>query len=135
MTNFLKNGTFLKVQEDLGLIIGYACVCKSDGEDYYDLAGDNIPEDAMLEAALDFAKGARVAKTMHKKGEEGEIGTVVFLFPMTTDIAKSLDIEVKQTGLLIAIQPDDPEEVQKVRDGIYTGFSIGGTRVEDEEVE
>ena len=31
-----------------GLVFGRAIVCKKDGEEYYDLHGDYIPEDVMF---------------------------------------------------------------------------------------
>lgn len=122
--------TIVKVDEKLGLVFGFAIVSKIDGEDYFDLQGDNIPEDAMLKAALDFMVNSRVAKEMHS-GDAA--GTVVFAFPLTTDIAKALEIETKQTGLLIAMRPD-VGMLAKFASGEFTGFSIGGYRLEDEDV-
>lgn len=121
----------LKVDESLGLVFGYAIVCKEGGKDYYDLQGDHIPEDAMLEAACEFMQSGRVAKEMH---DGDEIGQVVFAFPMTTEIAKAFDIEVSKTGLLVAMKPSK-EVLKKFADGTYTGFSIGGRRLKDVEVD
>ena len=98
---------------------------------YFDLQGDHIPEESMLEAALDFAENSQVAKEMHV-GEER--GTTPFLFPMTTEIAKAYGIEgIPQTGLMFAMKPDDAL-LEKFKSGDMTGFSIGGKRIEDEEV-
>src|SRR5690349_15438196 len=36
-----------KVDSNLGIVFGFAIVCTKDGEDYFDLQSDNIPEDAM----------------------------------------------------------------------------------------
>lgn len=119
-----------KVSDELGLVFGFAIVCKQDGKDYYDTQGDHIPENSMVSAATDFMLNSRVAKDMH---QGDQIGSVVFAFPMTEDIAKSLDITTKQTGLLIAMRPST-EVLEKFKSGEYTGFSIGGTRVRDEEV-
>ena len=44
----------LKVDESLGLVFGWAIVCAENGNDYYDLQGDHIPESVMLEAATDL---------------------------------------------------------------------------------
>lgn len=126
---FAASGDLAKVDESLGLVFGFAIVCKVDGEDYYDVQGDFIPEDAMLAASCEFMQGARVAKEMHA-GEAK--GTVVFAFPMTTDIAKALGITTPKTGLLIAMKPDSEDILAKFRDGTYTGFSIGGSRIKDE---
>lgn len=135
MTEFTTEVTFLKVEESLGLIIGYAIICKEHGEDYFDLQGDHIPEDAMLKASAEFMKNSRAGCTMHARDGQGNVvpdGSVVFAFPMTTDIAKSLDIQVERTGLLVAHQPDNPETLAKARRGEYRGFSIGGRRGRDE---
>lgn len=137
MTKFTTTSTVCKVDEALGLIIGYAIVCKQGGEDYYDLQGDHITEQAMLEASTEFAKSARVATEMHARegGRPVRGGAVVHTFPLTSDIAKSLGIESERTGLLVAVQPNDPEVLEKARRGDFTGFSIGGERIEDEEVD
>ena len=119
-----------KVDEDLGLVMGFAIVCTEDGDPYFDVQGDHIPEDSMLKAATDFMIHSRVAKEMHT-GDAA--GSVVFAFPLTADIAESMGITTKKTGLMIAMKPDE-DMLEKFRSGEYTGFSIGGVRVEDEEV-
>lgn len=128
----LQTSAILKVDEALGLVFGFAIVCKQDGEPYFDVQDDHIPEDAMLAAATDFMLHSRVAKEMHEGDPAGDI---VFAFPLTTDIAKALGIETKTTGLLIAMKPASDEMLRKFRDGELTGFSIGGVRITDEEVE
>ena len=122
----LQATQILKVDESLGLVFGFAIVCKEDGEAHFDLQGDHIPEAVMVKGATDFMKSERVAKEMHA-GDP--IGSIVFAFPMTSEIAKSLDITTKRTGLLIAMHTEDQEVLRKFRDGEYTGFSIGGAAV------
>jgi hypothetical protein len=123
-----------KVDEGHGLVFGYAIVCKKDGQDYFDLQDDHIPEDAMLDASVDYMIKYRTAKEMHLP--DGALpGSVVFAFPLTTDIAKAFGIETKTTGLMIGMKPDDPAVLAKFKSGEYTGFSMGGTRVTDEHVE
>jgi hypothetical protein len=119
---FADKATVLKVDNNLGLVFGFAIVSTSGGEPYYDIQGDHIPEDAMLKAATDFMENSRVAKEMHSGGPRG---SVVFAFPLTSDIAKSLGIKTPTTGLLIAMKPE-PEMLEKFQSGVYTGFSIGG---------
>jgi len=132
MNTFSKKGNFLKVDDNLGLVFGYAIVCQEDGKDYFDLQGDHIPEDAMLKASVDFMQGDRVLGDMHRYKEGGK---VVFAFPLTTEIAKALNIGIQKSGLLIAVKPALKETLEKFKSGEYTGFSIGGQRVADEEVE
>ena len=126
-----------KVDETLGLVMGWAIICKEGDEPYFDTQGDHIPEDAMLVAATDFAKSARVACDMHDRDDQGQVvkaGTVVFIWPMTEDIAKSFKIKTNKTGLMIAMAPE-AGMLEKFKTGELTGFSIGGRRDEDEAVE
>ena len=119
----------VKIDESLGLVMGYAIVCSEVGEPYFDLQGDHIPEDAMLKAALDFMQNSRLAGEMHSGVDKG---AVVFAWPMTAEIAKAFGIVTDTTGLMIAIRPSSDAMLEKFRDGTYTGFSIGGERGEDE---
>lgn len=122
-----------KVNDELGLVFGYAVVCKeldlskAAGErvlvEHYDTQGHHIPEEVMLKAATDFALNSRASKDMHK-GET--VQTAVFNFPMTEEIAKALGITIEKSGWLIALKPT-PEILAKYKSGEYTGFSIGGT--------
>ena len=116
-----------KVDSTLGLVFGWAIVCTEEGEPYIDLHRDHIPDNAMLKATVKYAKSDRVAGDMHST----EDGTVIFMFPLTAEIAKSFGISTDKTGLMIAMQPDDPDTLKKFANGERTGFSIGGTRVVD----
>jgi hypothetical protein len=129
-TQFENKAQVVKVDSNLGLVFGFAIVSTSGGEPYYDVQGDHIPEAAMLKAATEFMENSRIAKEMHQ-GEPK--GSVVFAFPLTTDIAKSLGITTERTGLLIAMKPT-AAVLEKFRDGTYTGFSIGGSYGDMEEV-
>lgn len=126
-----------KVNDELGLVMGFAIVCTEDGEPYFDLQGDHIPEDAMLKAATDFALNSRIAGDMHERDDDGATvvsGTVVHTFPLTSDVAEAFGIVTRKTGLMIAMKPSDRAVLQKFKDGTYTGFSIGGERIEDEDL-
>lgn len=129
-TKFQTTTPVCKVDNKLGLVFGFAIVSKVDGEPYFDVQGDHIPEDSMLKAATDFMAQSRKAKEMHHGDGVGE---VLFAFPLTEDIAKSLGIETKTTGLLIGMKPS-PEVFGKFADGTYTGFSIGGEYIKNKEV-
>lgn len=130
MSNFLKCDRIVKVDDDLGLVIGWGLICKQGGEDYFDLQGDNVPEDSMLEAVTEFALSDRIGGDMHKTAD----GIVVHSFPLTTDIAKALGIVCEISGWMIAMKPS-PEVLQKFKTGEYTGFSIGGKYLVNEPVE
>ena len=125
-----------KVHEDLGVVIGYAIVCKVRGEDgklaeYFDLQDEAVVEDGVVEAALEFAMAGGHGKVMHKG--EAFPGAFPFVFPLTEEIAKALDIDPQKTGLLVGMKPP-PEVLAKFKSGEFSGFSIGGTRIKSEEV-
>lgn len=117
--------------DPLGLVFGWAIVCKESGKPYFDTQGDHIPEDSMLKAATDFMLTKRDLKVMHK-GKR--VGTVVFAWPVTKDIAKAMGLDGSRTGLMIGVKPDSATIVDRFREGQYTGFSIGGNRLVDEPV-
>ncbi len=125
-------GYVVKVDDSLGLVMGFAIVCNEDGEPYFDVQGDHIPEDAMLKASLDFMQNSAAVNEMH---DDERVGDVVFAFPLTEDIAKAFGILTRKTGLMIAIKPADDDMLKRFQLGELTGFSIGGTRIEDEEID
>jgi hypothetical protein len=133
MSKFTATADVCKVDDKLGLVFGYAMVCKVDDEPYFDVQGHHIPEDTMLRVLSKFMQSDRViAKEMHS-GDP--VGTYVFAFPMTDEIAKSLDITVKRTGALVAMKPYNPQILDKFAFGELTGFSIGGINPVFEEVD
>ena len=127
--------TFCKAvgtDKKLGLVFGYAAITKQKGEDYYDHANENFTDDSILEASVDFMLTKRVLGEMH---EEAEGGSVVFMWPMTEDIAKAFDVTTDTYGLMIAAKPAHDATLEKFDKGEYTGFSIGGAYIDTKEVE
>lgn len=131
-----------QIDEELGLVFGWAIICTEDGQPYFDLNIDrnedgtiervpeNVPELAMMKAGLIFAEGPRPGNVMHKGPD---VGSYPFLFPMTAAIAKSMNIITKRTGLMCGFKP--PADIMaKYKSGEFTGFSIEGNRVSYEEV-
>lgn len=125
------------VNADLGLVLGWAIICKEDGEPYYDLnidwegehAGkrvpEHIPEGTMLKGALDFALTPdRPGNEMHAGPETGSFP---FVWPLTDEIAKAMGITCKRTGLMVGYYPE-ASVLAKFKSGEYTGFSIEGFR-------
>lgn len=125
------SGEIVKADASLGLVLGWGIICKVNGEPYFDLQGDHIPEDVMMKAAADFMRHSRTAKEMHS-GDP--IGSVVFSFPLTEDVAKAYGITTNQTGWMIAMKPS-ADVFEKFQTGEYKGFSIGGRWTQAEEVE
>lgn len=142
----IKVNDIISVDEGLGLVFGYAIVCKvrndetGEFEDYYDLnidadgvhKGERVPEhiteEAMLDCSFDMAKAEVVPGNEMHAGPD--VGRHIFLLPVTEDMAKSLDWVVKRTGLVVGYYPNDPDVLAKFKSGEYTGFSIEGARIE-----
>lgn len=116
-----------------GVVFGWALISSENGVPYVDLHDDFVPDESVLAGAVSLADGARVAKEMHQ-GEP--VGTVLFVWPHTADIAKAVGLEGSRTGLLIGMRPR-ADVLAKFQSGEYTGFSIGGsgrrTLVEEED--
>ena len=130
------------INEELGLVFGWAIICKEDGQDYFDLnidyegehAGERVPENitelAMLKGAFGFAvETDRPGNEMHVGPETGSFA---FLWPLTTEIAKAMGLTCKRTGLMVAYHPE-VAVLEKFKSGEYTGFSIEGFRGHSEE--
>jgi hypothetical protein len=111
-----------KVDTKHGLVFGFAVICKKNGQRYFDLQDEHVPEPVMFDFTVDFMKNSRTAKAMH---DGDAVGEVLFAFPLTTEVAKALGISTEQTGLIIGMKPN-AETLKKFEDGEFTGFSIGG---------
>lgn len=135
---FVPKSKIMKVDPSIGLVMGWAIICKVDGVDYYDLnveknektgewerVPEHIPEDAMLKAAMDFMRSSRLGNEMHRGPDKGEY---VFAWPMSEDIAKAMGVTTKQTGLMVGFFPP-PDVFAKYQSGELKGFSIEGNRV------
>lgn len=127
VTNLVKGDLEVpvaKVSDELGIVFGWAIISKINGAEYFDTQGHFVPETVMLKASADYMQNGAIAKEMHVGGEKGR---VVFAFPMTEDIAKSMGVSADFTGLMIGMKPDNAAMLKKFKDGTYSGFSIGGS--------
>lgn len=140
----LKVNELLSVDEEHGLVVGWAIVSTIDGEPYYDLnvdrdgvhKGEQVPEHitetAIIKAMIDAANvGVMAGNEMH---DGPDCGVYVGMFVITQDIAKSMGMTTSKTGLAVQYHPT-PEVLAKFKNGTYTGFSIEGARIEHEELE
>lgn len=124
-STFSKNHIhFIKGDDALGIIYGYAMITKANGEAFVDSQGDHIPDQAMLEASADFMENTSRTLGLEHKADEG--GKVIFAFPMTDAIKKAFDITTPVNGLIIGIKPKNQETYEAFKANKLTGFSIGG---------
>ena len=122
-----------KVDEELGLVFGFSIICKYTTEDgtlkaYYDTDNHCIPENVMLKSTTEFMLTKRINNNDHIQGDAGDVGVVVHSFPLTKEIADSLNIQCDTYGWLTAVKPDAPT-LAKFKSGEYKGFSIEGSAV------
>jgi len=134
VTQYSKQVEFMKVDDELGLVFGFAIVCSEGGVPFIDLQKDHCPEDAMVEAGLELMENP-ISVDDHAREDDGVTpvvdGRIPFVFPLTTDIAKSMGIKTERTGLMIGMKPSE-EVLAKFKSGEYKGFSIGGAYRENE---
>jgi hypothetical protein len=118
-----EEATVLKVDDEQGLVYGWAYVSTEDGKLLVDSQGDSIEPIEMEKMATDFMLNSRNAKVMHK-GDN--VGQFVHSFPMTNDIMKAFDIYSDREGWIVAMKPATEDVMKAYKSGEYTGFSIGG---------
>jgi hypothetical protein len=142
----------LKTDAKLGLVFGFAIVCKvknADGEfePYYDTGSydeeldqvfaDHITEEAMMEAATAFMKSQRVVTEDHERDENDvpvKKGQVVHSMTLTEALVTELGMDIDKTGWLIAIEPTT-EMFKRYESGELNQFSIGGGAIREPEKE
>jgi len=121
--------SFLKIEEDLRLVLGWASVNMVNGEHVVDLHNDVIESRELVKAAMEFMSYSRTGGIMHFKNEYGEpakIGEVVFALPFTKDIKKAFGVDIPEEGLAIGVRIDDEKVWEMVKNGSLSAFSIGG---------
>lgn len=115
----------VKIDETLGLLIGFANASSVGGEGYTDLQGDVTSEDELVKVCLEYAEAGAPVDEMHDE-QQVDGAKTVFLFPLTADLAKSLDLgDVNKTGILFGVKVP-PNVIERARKGEINGFSIGG---------
>lgn len=127
-----------KASKKLGLVYGYAVVSKvknektGEFEPFYDQGSltaedraQHVPEPIALSASAEFMRGQRAIEEEHFGPKIG--GMVVYGLYVDEEIAKSLGWEIKQTGFVVAVKPDDAAVLDRVESGELKGFSIFGS--------
>lgn len=111
------------VNEDLGLVFGWAVVSTIKGKKYFDLDNEHIPLDVIIKAVMK-APGRIEARDMHGLKKEGDL---VFALP----VLNKGDIMSKsgKTGLYIVNHYDNKEIIKQFMRGERTAYSIGGVGV------
>ena len=120
-----------KFDNKQGIVYAWGVVSTVDDEPYYDLHGDYIPEDTLQKAVDNFSL-RRINKSVKEMHDGDEKGKIVSSLVLTKELQKAFGIECNKTGWLVGIKVTDKEVLKKCREGVYTGFSIGGFGVADD---
>lgn len=114
------------------IVCGWANVSSVNDEDYYDLDGDHFPIELIEQAAHDFMSNpgwsGRALGEQHVKNEVGEIykkGEIVESLIVDDATANALKIADPRRGWFIKAKIWDPTTWNDVKQGRFTGFSIG----------
>jgi hypothetical protein len=122
----------LKMDDEQRIVYGWASVVTEDGEPVVDTQGDVITPEEMEKMANDFMLDVRKAKAMHT-GDQ--IGEVIHSMPLTNELMKAFDIYSDREGWLVAMKINDDEAWSQMKDGKFSGFSIGGKAGSREAIE
>jgi len=134
MSSFGLYIPFVKINDELREVTGWASVTSKGGEPVVDLHGDIIELADLREAVYEFLDSARDAGFMHYKadGRIIPIGKVTGSLIVDSDVAKALGMDTDQEGWVIQVKVEDDEVWNAVKAGLLTDFSIGGQGVREE---
>lgn len=114
-----------EMNEEKRLVFGWASMSKTKtGESIVDTQGDIIQPDELEKGAYLFVKNSRVASEMHEKMG---VGRLVESMVFTKEKQAALGIPEGQMpiGWWVGFEVD-ADIFEKVKDGTYSAFSIGG---------
>lgn len=119
----IAGGTVKKVDAERRLVMGWAMVAVDKGLAYIDNDKSHIPQDVIMNSALDFMLHSRKSDVMHNEHAEG---TVVFAWPFLDGYSDEFAQPSDGTrGFAIGVR-FSPAVFAKFESGEYTGFSTGG---------
>lgn len=124
--------SFSKMDEEQRIVWGWASVSTEDGNLFVDSQGDTITPVEMEKMANDFMAYSRAAKSMH---EGPKVGEFIHSFPMTNELMKAFGIHSDREGWIVALKVYDDDAWESVKNGTFTGLSIGGRAEKREALE
>lgn len=117
--------SIIEKKEDQQLVFGWASIIEENGNLVIDHDGDIIEEVELEKAFYEFVLNARNAGEMHINKDAGKlVECIVF----TKEKQKALGIDLGKVGAWVGFKVTK-EVFQKVKNGTYQMFSIGGIGV------
>lgn len=124
--------TIQKVDEDKRLVFGWANVSVTvDGEQVVDYQEDLIDPDVLETATYKFVELYRDGGEMHERTGVAVLVESVILTE-EKQAAMGLAADTLPVGWWVGFRVTDDDVWQKVKNGEYSMFSIGGTAVREE---
>lgn len=112
-----------KVDEDRRVVYGWASVIEEGGAPVVDHDGDVIKADTLVDAVHGYVLDARAGKLMHRGRREADlVETLVF----TVDLQKALGIDLGRVGWFVGFKVRGDALWDRVKQGEFPAFSIGG---------
>lgn len=112
-----------KIDDEQRMVWGWASVATEKGMLVQDYQGDFILVEDLQKAAHDFMRNSRRGDKMHVIKN---VGTIVESIVFTSDLQKSLGIDLGVEGWFIGVKVEDDETWSAVKSGSFQCFSIGG---------
>ena len=114
-----------KLAEDKMLAFGWASVIADEkGNAVVDHQADRISVPELEKAAYDYVQSSRQSTEMHDRLGVAELVESCMITP---EKREAMGMTEGITGWWVGFRVVDPEVWQKVKDGIYNEFSIGGS--------
>lgn len=123
VTDFVKQVPIEKIDEDAQIVWGWFYVDSEGGVPCVDHSGDGIDGTEIQKAAWGFVSDSRRGGELHVK----DAGEIVESMYFSKEIQDALGIDLGRTGWFGGYHVKDPVAWEKVKDGTYTAFSIGGS--------
>jgi hypothetical protein len=113
-----------KVEGEARKVFGWASVVEKNGQPVIDLQDDIISVADIEKAAYDFVLNVRKAGEMHTN--LSGVGRLCESMVFTAEKQAALGITMAKVGWWVGFHIDDDGVWEKVKDGTYKAFSIGG---------
>lgn len=124
-------GKITKRDDDRFLVFGYASVADVDGNAVVDSQGDTISIVELEKAAYDFVRFSGTGGEMHDRIGVADLVESIVFTPEKLE-ALGLAKDALPHGWWIGMKVTDAEVWQKIKNGEYSMFSIGGHAVRSE---
>ena len=129
VSKFKATGKIAKLDEEQRLVFGWASIIEKDGKPVVDYQGDILSPEELENAAYNYILKSRQAGEMH---EVIGVGKIVESIVFTEEKIKALGLKkgALPIGWWIGFKVE-PEVYDKVKDGTYQMFSIGGKGIRE----